>query len=368
MKRLALILASLSLNACKSTSETTTIQFNQAPEWTWVFAETQASIKAENLQLKARNAYLYEWDEENNKHFDKMLSTSALYHKGGNIQSVPEFTCEQKLSIAKKETVKKLYNTRIFDYKLIDNTATGTRIHPQRTIKLKEASSPNTYYYTDTMLWNYGSKDTGIKGLGMGSALVNIIFSCNQDNNAQSKIQITNMSTSNPIVDLGFTQDIANLFVNTKVQNNSKQFFSNTFYIGDQKHQLDRLLKNIMKVQNSRFSVSDKKTIEYPSWNHKVNFELAISRIQRKLTNFKYNNDTNSFWYKEKLNIKGAEIIMISTYSLFPEENDSIQIVANATYKTLFDNMQDKILFSDKDAELLINDTHRRISTALGSK
>jgi len=367
IKRLALILASLSLTACKSTSETTTIQFNQAPEWTWVFAETQANIKAENLRIKARNAYLYEWDKENNKHFDRMVSSSALYQQDDSLQSISEFTCEQKLSIAKKETVKKLSNIRLFDYQLIDNTATGTRMHPQRNIMLKEAPTANTYYYTDTMLWHYGSEDTGIKGVGIGSALVNIIFSCNQDNNAQSIIQITNMSTSNPIVDLGFTQDIAHLFVNKKVQNNSKQFFSNTFYIGDQKHQLDRLLKNIMKVQNSRFSVSEKKTIEYPSWNHKVNFELAISRIQRKLTKLKYNNDTNSFWYEEKLNIKGAEIIMMGTYSLFPEADDSIQIVANATYKTLFDNMQDKILFSDDDAELLINNTHKRISTELGS-
>jgi hypothetical protein len=367
IKRFGLILALLNLTACKSTSETTTIQFTQAPEWTWVFAETQTNTKAENLRLKARKAYLYEWDKENNKHFDKTLSTSALYQQDGSIQSISEFTCEQKLSIAKKETVKKLYNIRFFDYQLIDNTATGTRMHPQRNIMLKEASTANTYHYTDTMLWDYGSAETGIKGVGMGSAMVNIIFSCNQDNNAQSIIQVTNMSTSNPIVDLGFTQDIANLFVNKKIQYNAKQFFSNTFYIGDHKHQLDRLLKDIMKIQNSRFSVSDKKTIEYPSWNHKVNFELAISRVQRKLTKLKYNNDTNSFWYEEKLNIKGAEIIMTSTYSLFPEANDSIQIVANATYKTLFDNMQDKILFSDDDAELLINNTHKRISIALDS-
>lgn len=363
--RLGLILALFSLSACKSTSDITPIQLSKTPEWTWLFTEPLTKAKNEYLRQKVRNAYLYEWDAYNNKYFDKELSTSALYQPDGSVQSVSEFSCEQKLAIAKVQTVKKLSNIKIFDYELIYNTATGTGMHPQRNISLQEGSEVNTYLYTDTMLWKYGSADTGLKGVGVGKAMINITYNCNKQNNVQSIIKVTNMSTSNPIVDLGFTQEIAHLFVSKKVENDSKKLFTNTFYIGDNKYQVDRLLNDLINVQNKRFSMSDRNTIEYSSWNHGINFKIAVSRIQRKFTKLNYNKETNSFWHEENVNIKGVKIIVRSTYSLFPEKNDSTQIVSNATYRTLFDNMQNKMLFSDDDAEVLIKETRERIKVAL---
>jgi hypothetical protein len=206
------------------------------------------------------------------------------------------------------------------------------------------------YKFVEKFVWNYGSSDTNLKGIGQANADIIVDYTCGPVLPMDVSVRVENVSIAEPIVDLGFTQRMADIYFNQQVEEKAMTLFPREYVFRDYSSIIQELIKGESVRQNSRFAFEDTKEIELSTTQYDVSMDIAIGRIQRNLTDFQFNDRVSLFYGTTTSRVNNIDSKTKTTFKLFPEKNDNTQVVASVSYTPVKDRFTQTYFFSQNDA------------------
>jgi hypothetical protein len=119
---------------------------------------------------------------------------------------------------------------------------------------------------------------------------------------------------------------------------------------------------------NNRFITKPEESIKTEKV-YNINFDAAVSRLQRGLNRYKFEKDSSSFWFSDnKSMVYGGKNIPCESridVRLFPEKSGKTAVVYDMRYGTIYDNLASKEHYGKEQAKSEFNYMIERTSATL---
>lgn len=352
LKLIILVLSTVFLLSCKTTSPVSTMATSQLPKPIVVmFIPKEVNVPIPDYLKDIKARYRNKWDNTaqnfalNEAKKYNLLNENAIEKRIGE-------SCEAKISMAKQTFLNRIKNTRLFKYESFRNHINGQAIIVDENIEITpsvqsmqfptETQADYTYNVSPVFDWS----DHAEPGIGKGSISMNTFWSCEKDNVVKVAVNLRSIEISNPIIDFGFTEEIG------KVMFSQSQFSSlNNIEITyvDKNPVYDKLVRNVAGRLAYRFSI-EAKSSKYSETKLDVSNDVLVARIQRSLTSLSFNSKITNFIHVSNLEVKGVPTKVTTTFKIYPESGNTSYILVETSFNSVTDRFHDREIFAEEDA------------------
>lgn len=268
-------------------------------------------------------------------------------------------SCKEKVNFLKKIIYKNINRSPFSTYKYTFNFAINNHIR-SRKLYAKYGGSESEYDYVRSISeiewWQHNTNvsATGVASVdyavtggclsGPGSSSFNVSIRDYVAKNAKFSFQ----NVADIAIDWDKVREIVNRLNSQYVVQDNHTYFN---------EKEDNIAANISRKLGSRFSISGRETITFSEKEYRVDHSIALSRLQRNLDDFKFEESKSRFDFTDTYCPEGYSVCsnMTITVNTFPEEGGRT-VVKNAIS---FDVMEDTLLpqpaFGPDDARRILS-------------
>lgn len=355
MIKFCLILTSLIvLSSCKTSSDYTDVD-------TRIIKNNSKNITFINKDFTTNYQTLFNEIQVNSKYKVDAIAQEVLKNSinkssvnGNSLVFTKSINCISDVERAKIQVIKNLKDHKFFDYELVSNTATGTRLHP--SIKrefsiIKQDITSATFRIKNQYIIDYGSIST--PSVGKGEIDIVVEWACDQINNKiNMSLRLINGKTANPIVDLIVTQDMAKIFM---LNDAMETFMAPVITLHDNKKSYLALKEKLVNKLTNRYKYSNKMA-SIDEFQVNLAPKIVLSRIQRSLVKeLIYKKDVVVFLKDHQFMFNGSYQKSKTQFKIFPEINNSSRILVTTNYTEIVDTFSKETIFSINEAKNVSN-------------
>lgn len=337
------------LASCRSTSQFAPVAANNIQDITATitFANNNLQVPVSDfikeVGLRSTNSI----DDIATTRFQNELNDKGLVSKNTIILNRP-INCSTDLEKAQASFFDNIQTQRWFTYKLVQNTATGTNLHPQKTQIVSQVLENNNvvgYSVESKFTFNYG--EAVDPAVGIGRLSLRSQWSCSEQSNTVTlRLSATEAQTANPIVDLGFTQDMAEISLNRK---NGFDFTGINRVIYDSQIDYLRLTNAAISSLDTRFNHIP-QTYTVNEYQIELPHQVLVSRVQREMTDLAYRKNVTLFVSRDSFLFNNKSSSITTRFKVYPEINDSTRVLIESDYTQVVDTFSRQTTFGEQQA------------------
>lgn len=127
----------------------------------------------------------------------------------------------------------------------------------------------------------------------------------------------------------------------------------------------DQYYAEINHIVNS-FIKYPLQSVELREHRYDIPLNIAISRIDRSISKYKYSADKTRFMFFDEKNFFNNSIKLHTIVSLYPEEGRKTVIVFHLQYIPIFNNIVNRYAFGKREAKNYLREQRALIEKAIG--